>query len=140
MQVHKTHFEVRDNEIDIQGIVNNANYFVYLTHARHQWALSCGINFSEWSKNGRNLVVLRSDVSYKHPLKPNDKFYVSCEPRLINSHVKFEIYQQIHLEKNDKIILTAVFTITCINEKATRPREKLYVPDGIKSVIESRFS
>ena len=30
-------FEVRDNELDIQGIVNNSNYMIYLAHARHKY-------------------------------------------------------------------------------------------------------
>ena len=34
---YRVEFEVRDNEIDIQGVVNNANYFIYMAHARHKF-------------------------------------------------------------------------------------------------------
>ena len=34
---YRIEFEVRDNEIDIQGVVNNANYFIYMAHARHKF-------------------------------------------------------------------------------------------------------
>lgn len=134
----KLDFEVRDNEVDIQGIVNNANYFIYLAHARHKWADDVGINFAEWAKKKQSLVILSSLANYKESLRPNDKFYVTCEPKQINSNIKFDLYQEIRLCNSDKLILTATFTATCINGNAISRKDKLYIPKEIKdlSVIE----
>ena len=52
--MHKEIFEVRDNELDIQGVVNNANYFIYMAHAR-QYIHEIGLNFAEMAQSGKNV-------------------------------------------------------------------------------------
>jgi len=49
--------EVRDNELDAQGIVNNANYMIYLSHARHKHGELLGINHTNFACKGLNLVI-----------------------------------------------------------------------------------
>ena len=39
--------QVRDYELDAEGIVNNANYLHYLEHTRHQFCTQNGISFAE---------------------------------------------------------------------------------------------
>ena len=37
MELYKLEFEVRDNEVDMQGVVSNGNYYIYFAHARHKF-------------------------------------------------------------------------------------------------------
>jgi acyl-CoA thioester hydrolase len=74
-------FAVRDYECDLQGIVNNANYQHYLEHARHEFLLSKGINFSELHQEGIDLIVTRVEIDYKFPLKSRDRFFVTVNIR-----------------------------------------------------------
>lgn len=39
MMIYKLEFEVRDNEVDVQGVVSNVNYPIYFAHARHKFLL-----------------------------------------------------------------------------------------------------
>jgi len=140
VEIFKESFEVRDNEIDIQGIVNNANYMNYLSHARHKYIHKMGINFAEYAKNGQNLVVLSCSLNFKQALRPNDKFYVTCETKPSDSPIRFSFYQEIRLAENDKLALTAEFVATCINEKATTRAERIYVPEDIKKLYQDNIS
>ena len=54
--LYEIEMEVRDNELDAQGIVNNANYMNYLSHARHKHALELNINHTEFAQKNLNLV------------------------------------------------------------------------------------
>ena len=44
--------QVRDYELDAEGIVNNANYLHYLEHTRHQFCTQNGISFAEMQERG----------------------------------------------------------------------------------------
>jgi acyl-CoA thioester hydrolase len=130
----KEHFEVRDTEIDIQGIVNHSNYMIYLSHARHKYLHQVGIDFSEYAAKGLNLLVLSCNVNFKYALRPSDQFYVTCETRPSSSPIKCSFYQEIRLLQNDKLALNAEFIATCVNEKATKRSEKIFVPDELKKL------
>ena len=74
-------FTVRDYECDIQGVVNNANYLHYLEHARHEFLISRGIDFIQLHHEGLDLIVTRSEIEYKYPLRSRDKFVVNTNIR-----------------------------------------------------------
>ena len=68
--------QVRDYEVDMEGIVNNAVYLNYLEHARHQFLKSVGIDFAELIRRGMHPVVVRAEVDYKLALRSGDRFRV----------------------------------------------------------------
>jgi len=131
-EVFKEYFEVRDNEVDVQGIVNNANYMNYLAHARHKFGRKMGLDFIEYAKQGKNLVVLSCTLNFKQPLKPGDTFYVTCRLVPDESAFKFAFEQEIRFSETDRLVLKAHFTATCVNTNPGPHEEKIYVPDSIK--------
>jgi acyl-CoA thioester hydrolase len=79
-EAHKTFsvdFEVRDSELDAQGIVNNANYLHYYEHARHLYLRSRGVDFVGMHEAGLDAVVFRIEVDYRESLRSFDGFSVS---------------------------------------------------------------
>lgn len=70
-------FEVRDSELDAQGIVNNANYLHYYEHARHLYLRSRGVDFVGMHEAGLDAVVFRVEVDYRESLRSFDEFSVS---------------------------------------------------------------
>lgn len=125
-------FEVRDNEIDIQGIVNNTNYMIYLGHARHKYIQQLGIDFNEYAKRGYNFVALECTLNFKHSLKPSDLFYVTCRMVPTSSPIRFAFEQEIRLKDSDKLILTALFITTCVNTQPKAGEKKIFIPEDIK--------
>ena len=123
--------EVRDYELDAQGIVNNGTYQNYLEHARHKYLDHLGINFAELAAQKINLVVVRAELDYKASLLGNDKFKVSVA-LVKESRVKFAFLQKIHRLSDDKLVLEAKILGTCLNERG-RPS----FPSEVQKALES---
>jgi len=103
---HRLELQVRDYECDIQGIVNNAIYQNYLEHARHQFLLSKGVDFIDLSSKGINLVVVRMELDYKFPLRPDDAFWVGSNIEKI-SKIKIGFTQSIYRSNDERLVLKA---------------------------------
>ncbi|MBB1349735.1 MULTISPECIES: thioesterase family protein [unclassified Pseudoalteromonas] len=127
----KVDFKVRDYECDLQGIVNNSVYFNYLEHARHEFLYAHGIDFAQLAKDKINLVVMRSEMDYKHSLLPGDEFYVAVEPQRI-SRLKFAFKQTVIRISDEKVMLNALVIGTSVNEKG-RP----FLPEQIDNVFKT---
>jgi acyl-CoA thioester hydrolase len=113
---HRLNFEVRDYECDMQGVVNNGVYQNYLEHARHEFLLSKGINFSELATNKINLVVIRAELDYRDSLRSGDSFEVCSNIQQL-SKVRFEFLQDIYRIADSKQMLQAKIIGTSLNER-----------------------
>ena len=72
--IFEMEMEVRDYELDSEGIVNNANYLHYLEHTRHGFCVKNGISFADMQAQGVIPVLNRVEIDYRTPLKSDDKF------------------------------------------------------------------
>jgi acyl-CoA thioester hydrolase len=117
-------FSVRDYELDLQGIVNNAVYLNYLEHARHEFLKSKGLDFNELHLQGYDAVVVRSEVDYKKSLRSGDEFtvetYVSREGRL-----RIIFHQTIRKKSDQSVVIKAQIFAACIHNN--RPIEPLLI-------------
>ncbi|MGM9870751.1 MAG: acyl-CoA thioesterase [Muribaculaceae bacterium] len=75
-QFHAT-LQVRDYEIDAEGIVNNAVYLHYMEHTRHLFCREAGFSFAQMRSAGIDPVAARIEIDYKTPLRSGDEM-VSC--------------------------------------------------------------
>ena len=106
-------FIVRDYELDLQGIVNNSCYQQYLEHARHEFLFSKNIDFAKLHDEGKDLVVIRSEMDYKSPLKSRDRFKVTINTsREGNLKIVFE--QNIYRLPDLKLVVKAKITGACL--------------------------
>ena len=128
--MHKVDFEVRDSELDTQGVVNNAYYFIYMAHARHKFVQDLGINFVEMAQAGQNLFLIGSNLEFKYPLKSGDHFMVESE-LIADGKIKFAFKQKI-LKHDGTLIATGYNLCVCIDENN---RRKPYVPELIAQAI-----
>lgn len=133
MSLYKLEFEVRDNELDMQGIVNNANYFVYFAHARHKFLKEIGISFSEMALANQNLVLVSTNIEFKRPLKAEDKFYVTCK-LVPEGNIKFAFEQEIRKMEDDTLIAKSYNIGACIDGNN---RNRPYLPEIFKENITS---
>lgn len=105
---------VRDYELDTQGVVNNSVYQNYLEHARHQFLIAMGINFNELHKNGVDAVVHKIELEYKRPLVGDDSFVVSTRIRK-KGHVRYIFEQDIYRKPDKELMLKGVVTSVFMN-------------------------
>ncbi len=126
--MYKELFEVRDNEIDAQGVVNNANYYIYMAHTRHKYLDTIGINFHEMALHNQMLFLVSSNILFKKPLKANDKFYVTCKMSKSGA-IRICFEQEIRLLETDELIATGSNIGVCMDGNRKRP----YIPEGLKN-------
>jgi len=119
--------QVRDYELDMQGIVNNAVYQNYLEHARHVYIKTLGLDFAEFSKRGINFVAIRIELDYKYPLRSGDLFSVSVQVAM-ESPLRIVFDQTIKRIPDGKIICKGKVYATALNEQG-RP----FIPDEVKN-------
>ncbi len=112
---------VRDYELDTQGVVNNSVYQNYLEHARHQFLIAMGINFNELHKNGVDAVVHKIELEYKRPLVGDDSFIVSTRIQK-KGHVRYIFEQDIYRKPDRELMLKGVVTsVFMSNGRPIRP-------------------
>ncbi len=118
--------EVRDYELDLQGIVNNSVYQNYLEHARHKFLQAVGIDFAAMHQEGRDPVVTRAELDYLQPLKSGDLFYVgtklSHEGRL--RHI---FHQEIIRYRDEAIVCKAKITATVLRNGRPAPAPEFQI-------------
>ena len=124
-------FEVRDNEVDAQGVVNNANYFIYMAHARHKYLDKIGINFHEMAINNQQLFLTSSNIEFKKPLKANAKFYISCK-MIKSGAIRICFEQELRLIENNELLAIGTNIGVCMDGNKKRP----YIPE----LIQNNFS
>ncbi|MGB4191543.1 MAG: acyl-CoA thioesterase [Rickettsiales bacterium] len=132
---YRIELEVRDNEIDIQGVVNNANYFIYMAHARHKFLQEeLKIDFIEMAKANQNLFLINATIEFKKPLLPNQKFYITCK-LVPEGRIRFTFEQEIRLSSDNSLIAKGLNVGVCMDGNKNRP----YVPEAIVEYLKIRF-
>lgn len=145
--------EVRDNELDMQGIVNNANYFIYLTQARHKHIKSLGIDFADMFARGYNLVVYEAQIKFRQSLKSGDRYQVtsliswSKPTRILFQQQVFRLNDfnpakpasdsekgsdSASGSENKTLIVEALVYATCVSQKTGRPE----IPDELREKLK----
>ncbi len=116
---------VRDYELDIQGVVNNAIYQNYLEHARHEFLKKIGLDFIALHNQGTDPVVHKIELEYKKPLQGGDVFEVQVRAEQ-EGNLRFIFWQDIFLKENQTHILKAKVTAVFMkNGRPIRPPKKV---------------
>lgn len=110
--------QVRDYELDSEGIVNNANYLHYLEHTRHSFCASAGISFAEMQKRGIVPVLNKVEIEYKTPLRSGDVFTSKLSMERIG--VRFVFHQAIFTQGGALVVKADVSCVCIENGKLSR--------------------
>ena len=113
--------EVRDNETDLQGIVNNSNYFIYMAHTRHKHLKMLGVDFADVAQQGYHLVLVNTDISFRDSLKSGDLFSVTSKIET-KGKVRVAFLQKVTRRSDNKVVAEATNITTCIHTQTGRPR------------------
>ena len=123
--IYEQEFRVRDYEVDLQGVVNNANYLHYLEHTRHEFLYSKNVDFAGMHDEGKDLLVTRNEIDYKAPLKSHDRFIVTLN-MYMEGNLKMVFSQNIYRLPDKKLIVKAkVYGVCLDNGKLVKPEQVL---------------
>ncbi len=113
--------EVRDYELDFEGIVNNANYLHYMEHTRHRFCEDAGLSFKEMLEQGIVAVVRKIEVEYHSSLRSGDRFVSGL--RIERKGARFVFYQDI-VRPDGEMCAKGVVTVVSLHDgKLTRGEE-----------------
>lgn len=106
--------EVRDYELDAEGIVNNANYLHYLEYTRHRFCQQAGYTFGQMTQDGLAPVVNHIEVDYKTPMRSDEvmesKLWVERQgPRFI-------FHQDIFNKATGAMAISALVSIVTLKD------------------------
>lgn len=131
--VYVKHFEVRDYEVDLQGIVNNANYLHYFEHTRNSYLRDRGFDFADLHRRGIDLVLSACNISFRQPLRPSDTF--DCLVRIKKKGIRFVFYQTI--VRNSDNALCASCETTVVSLVNGRPADNEEITQAFAADIAS---
>lgn len=120
-------YQVKDEHIDVQGIMDGLYYPFYMEWCRHEFIQEVlGFDFETEAKKGIHMVLSSYSMHFLRSLKKNDVFTVTCAVYRDKSGLpKLHFRQSILM--NNKSITKAVFSGTCIPATGGRP----YLPPSI---------
>lgn len=120
--VYEREMEVRDYELDAEGIVNNANYLHYLEHTRHGFCIESGISFAEMQERGIIPVLNRVEIDYKTPLRSGDKFISKLWVE--RKGVRFIFHQDI-VKSTGESVVSALVSCVCMTPEGRLDRGEM---------------
>lgn len=114
-----TPFKVRDSECDAQGVVNNANYLVYMEHARHEYIEAHGLRFADMVRDKIFLMTSHMEIDFLSSLRGGDAFEVSSVMTRKGPKAVFD-HKVIRLSDGVVCVRSRVDVICKIGDKLTR--------------------
>ena len=120
-------YVVKDEHIDVQGIMDGLYYPFYMEWCRHDFIREVlGFDFEEQARNGIYMVLSNYTLHFIRSLKQGDQFSVTCTVFRDKSGSPRLHFKQTML-MNNKAMAKAVFSGTCIPAGGGRP----YLPESI---------
>jgi acyl-CoA thioester hydrolase len=112
--------EVRDYELDFQGVVNNAIYLHYLDQARAKFFNEIGIDLKVCTDKQINIVLIKTEISFIRSLTFAEEFVVHTMVSRV-SRLKLLFDQQIVSNKTNQLILKSNNLVCCVDTKSGKP-------------------
>lgn len=110
-----TTLRVRYAEVDLQGIVFNANYLTYIDTAITEYFRALGYTYLDFVKKySMDFHVIRSIIEYKSPAHFDDELEICLKPEYEGVKIfwKFSIFNKNKLICHGEIVYAGVDTET----------------------------
>lgn len=100
--LHKVSIQIRFNDVDIAGHVNNAMYFQYLDYARLQYFEQVFNDTIKWREKG--LVLAKIEIEFFESVFLQDKIFVSTKIEKVGNK-SMQMHQHITKGNDDDKVL-----------------------------------
>ncbi len=104
--------QVRDYEVDSQGIVNNAVYLHYMEHTRHEFCRMAGTTFRNMQEQGIDPVLRKVDIEYLSPLRLGESMCSKLAMR--REGPRFIFIQDIFKLPGNEPVAKAEISVVCL--------------------------
>lgn len=140
---HRFKIQVRNYEIDWQGIVHNANYLLYFEVARVDYFKSVGMEIDERAITGKTkIVVVRNELDYMSPATFDDE--LTIHTRISSIKYSSMLCESVMLnEKKNILIAKNVCILVWLNPTTNQSvpvpnyfRDRVKEFEGNNAIIE----
>lgn len=120
------HYKVMFFDTDAGGVVSNISYLRFIETARTELAEAMGLDLVEMAKQGRYVVVARTEVDYRRPAVLGDHLLISggvTQLERARFWVEFEITRpKSGGEPGEReLLVTSRQSLAFVDAKANRP-------------------
>ncbi len=134
---YKSEIRVRFGETDLQGVVFNANYLLYVDTAQMDYLRTIGVSYQDMLERGYDIVIVDASVQFLAPAHFDEVLEVYARIYEIgNSSIKmdYEIYEA----ESERFVARAQTAYVIIGKEAqTSVRVPPYIRRAVRE-FESR--
>ena len=134
---YKSEIRVRFGETDLQGVVFNANYLLYVDTAQMDYLRTIGVSYQDMLERGYDIVIVDASVQFLAPAHFDEVLEVYARIYEIgNSSIKmdYEIYEA----ESERFVAKAQTAYVIIGKEAqTSVRVPSYIRGAVRA-FESR--
>jgi acyl-CoA thioester hydrolase len=118
---HCIEIQVKPDDIDVLGHVNNCEYLKWLEQAAWSHCEALGLNFAVWQQLGAAWVARRTEIEYLTPALLDDRLLV--ETGIVDNSQKTSMVRGYRILRpvDNKSIVTASTQWICVNLATGRP-------------------
>ncbi|OGL59688.1 MAG: hypothetical protein A3J27_04200 [Candidatus Tectomicrobia bacterium RIFCSPLOWO2_12_FULL_69_37] len=128
---YRTEFRVRFGETDLQGVVFNANYLLYVDTAQMDYLRDIGVPYSLMRGQGYDIVIAEAHLQFKAPARFDEFIDTYARvPEIGNTSFRmaFELY-----ERASGRLLASARTVYVIVQESTG--EPIRVPAYLRRAV-----
>ncbi len=129
---YKTELRVRFGETDLQGVVFNANYLLYVDTAQMDYLRSIGVSYRDMIARGHDVVIVDASLQFRAPAHFDEVLEIYARVSEVgNSSMKmdFEIYES----ESERLVANARTAYVIIEKGSNAP---VRVPAYVRRAIE----
>lgn len=117
---HISSLQIRFNDIDVMGHVNNAVYLTFFELGRMTYFNEVFKNSIDWKKEG--IILAKAEVDFRIPLRLEDKSLIKVKcSRIGNKSFDFS-YQVVKNNAGiEEICATGITVMVCYNYETQKP-------------------
>lgn len=130
---YKSEFRVRFGETDLQGVVFNANYLLYVDTAQMDYLRHIGITYAEMRERGHDIYIVDLHLQFHAPARYDDVIIAFARISGFGNssvHMDFELYEK----EREKLLATAQTTYVIVDTESNAPvRAPAYIRSAVRS-------
>ncbi len=128
---YKSEMRVRFGETDLQGVVFNANYLLYVDTAQMDYLRTIGVPYFDMLERGYDIVIVDASVQFLAPARFDEVLHVYARIHDIgNSSIRmdYEIYEA----ESERFVARSQTAYVIIDKESQKP---VRVPSYIRRAV-----
>ncbi|MEE9276608.1 MAG: thioesterase family protein [bacterium] len=117
---YKSEFRVRFGETDLQGVLFNGNYLLYVDTTQMDYLRRIGVTYSDMRAQGHDILIVDARVQFRSPARYDEVIEVYARIYEIgNSSIKMDF--EMAEKESGRLVANAQTVYVIVEEEGGRP-------------------